>query len=482
MSELYKKLKEYSRSDYLPMHMPGHKRRLMDFGNPYLLDITEIDGFDDLHHAKGILKKAEERAARMYGSEETHYLINGSTAGILSAISGCTTFGGTVLLARNSHKSAYHAALLKGLRTVYLYPEMHAGALQSTEAFGINGAISPMDVSQALEARPEIQAVFLTSPTYDGVVSDVRTIAKIAHQHGLPLIVDAAHGAHFPFSRHFPDDAAACGADVVIHGVHKTLPAMTQSALIHLNGSRIDREQIRNYLAIYQSSSPSYVLMAGIDCCMDWVEKNPEAFEEFWRELTKLREGLQKLKHLRLLEIPGMDKSKILVSPGNTGLDGRTLNKILRQESHIELEMACASYVCAITTVADTQKSLSRLLDAFQKADQGLCPHLMSDSRAGKAEKLTDTVIPVKAVCTIHEAAEREKTLCPIEQSEGRVSGGFVMLYPPGIPILAPGEIITRAIYGRIKGYLQNGYEIHGIQNGRIPILKKENGWEKYSA
>ena len=272
MSELFEKLKEYADSDYLPMHMPGHKRCLGEIGNPFFIDITEISGFDNLHHAKGLLLEAQERAAKLYHSSETHYLVNGSTAGILSAVSGCTSFGGSILLARNSHKSAYHAAFLRGLSIRYLYP-------QSKGNMGINGAIFPEDVENALKNDPYIQAVMITSPTYDGVVSDVKGIVQAAHSHGIPLIVDEAHGAHFPFSDHFPQDSVSCGADVVIHSLHKTLPTLTQTALIHLNGSLTDRNKIRKYLTVYQTSSPSYVLMASLDNGVEWIANHPQAFE-----------------------------------------------------------------------------------------------------------------------------------------------------------------------------------------------------------
>ena len=195
MSELVKTLRNYADSDYLPMHMPGHKRRLGvgEMGDPFFIDITEIEGTDNLHHAEGVLKHVQEQAAELYHSEETHYLVNGSTCGILTAISGCVSRGGTILLARNSHKSAYHGVMLRDLNVRYLYP-------QSTGNLGINGAIDPADVEKMLEQDPSIQAVMITSPTYDGVVSDVRKIAEITHKKGIPLIGDEAHGAHFPFS------------------------------------------------------------------------------------------------------------------------------------------------------------------------------------------------------------------------------------------------------------------------------------------
>jgi len=461
MSELFEKLREYADSDYLPMHMPGHKRRTGDLGNPFFIDITEIGGFDNLHHAEGILLEAQKRAARLYGSEETHYLINGSTAGILSAISGCTSFGGTILLARNSHKSAYHAALLKGLHVEYIYP-------QSMEKLGINGMISPKDVESSLQKNPNIQAVVITSPTYDGVVSDVEQIAKIVHGYGIPLIVDEAHGAHFPFSRHFPRDSVSCKADVVIHSLHKTMPSLTQTALIHLNGRIADRESIQKYLTIYQSSSPSYVLMASLDECVGWTDSHREEFEFFWEQLQLLREGLRTMKHLRLLDVAGMDESKVLVSVQGTGWTGHELDQCLRERYHIELEMACSTYVCAITSVSDTKESLQRLLKAFLEIDAGLL------EQPEKGCKNKDTIIPARQIYTIQQAAERPKESCALSEAVGRVSGDFVTLYPPGIPILAPGELVSREIADRIGQYLKEDFEVHGIEYGRMQVLKKE--------
>lgn len=468
MSELFEKLKEYADSDYLPMHMPGHKRRLGEIGNPFFIDITEVSGFDNLHHAKGLLLEAQERAAKLYHSSETHYLVNGSTAGILSAVSGCTSFGGSILLARNSHKSAYHAAFLRGLSIRYLYP-------QSKGNMGINGAIFPEDVENALKNDPYIQAVMITSPTYDGVVSDVKGIVQAAHGHGIPLIVDEAHGAHFPFSDHFPQDSVSCGADVVIHSLHKTLPTLTQTALIHLNGSLTDRNKIRKYLTVYQTSSPSYVLMASLDNGVEWIANHPQAFEEFCKELRMLRDGLGRMKSLKLLELPGMDQSKILVSVQGTGIRGHELDEILRREFHIELEMACSSYVCAITSVGDTKEGFKRLLDAFTAVDKRLSEKQSpggKNIRTGRIQG-TDEVIPTESICTLLETEKMEKEKCLLEDACGRISGDFVTLYPPGIPILAPGERITEKIVERLFQYLREGLELHGIEEAMVQVLKR---------
>lgn len=463
MSELLKKLKEYADSDYLPMHMPGHKRRMGEIGNPFFIDITEIEGFDNLHHAKGILLEAQKRAASLYHSEETHYLINGSTAGILSAVSGCTSFGGKILLARNSHKSAYHAVFLRGLQMNCIYP-------QSAGKMGINGVILPEDVDRALQKDPDTQAVMITSPTYDGVVSDIKKIAEIVHSYGIPLIVDEAHGAHFPFSSYFPEDSVSCGADVVIHSLHKTLPTLTQTALIHLNGFRIDREKIRKFLTIYQSSSPSYVLMASLDNCVEWIGEHGADFDRFCEQLQFLRNGLRKMKRLKLLEIPGMDESKILVSVQRTGINGHELDFILREEYHIELEMACSSYVCAITSVGDTKESLDRLLKAFLNVDE----RLTDAKEPQNIECSTDEALPAERVYTMLEAEECEKELCFLRDSCGRISGDFVALYPPGIPILAPGERVSREIAERLSTYVKEGFEVHGVKDNKIQVLKRE--------
>ena len=469
MSELFKKLKDYADSDYLPMHMPGHKRRLGSIGNPFFIDITEIEGFDNLHHAEGILLEEQKKAAVLYGAEETHFLVNGSTGGILAAVSGCTSFGGKILMARNSHKSAYHAAMLRGLQTVYIYPSDPPGYPHFSAEWGINGQILPASVEKALEEEKGIQAVFITSPTYDGVVSDVRSIARIVHAHGIPLIVDEAHGAHFPFSDYFPEDSVSCGADVVIHSVHKTLPALTQSALIHINGSVADRERIRHYLTVYQSSSPSYVLMAGISQCMEWIGSHRQEFDRYAGRLQTCREHLEQMKTLRLVQCPGMDRSKILISVRDTEISGKELQDILLEKYHVELEMACSSYVCALSSVADREEDLRRLTHALLDLD-GILKRICGRQKKVYAK---DTVIPAIQRCTLLQADGRTREYCKLEKAAGKISGDFVTLYPPGIPILAPGELAEEQILERINRYVREGLEVDGVRNGRILVWKE---------
>ena len=244
---LEQKLNELEQSDIYPFHMPGHKRAFLPFANPYAIDITEIEGFDNLHHATGILQEAQQKAADLYGAKKTYYLVNGSTCGLLAAISAAVPRGEKILVARNCHKAVYHAMYLRQLVPVYLYPE--------DTAYGIQGQVTPQMVRKQLEQTPDIRAVVITSPTYDGVVSDIKNIADTVHAYGIPLIVDEAHGAHFGFSPEFPENATRLGADAVIMSVHKTLPAFTQTALLHLCSDRIAEKKGIDFDKAYTSST-----------------------------------------------------------------------------------------------------------------------------------------------------------------------------------------------------------------------------------
>ena len=353
MERLYKKLEEYAKTDYYPFHMPGHKRNPLsvtgDF--PVERDITEIYGFDNLHHPEGILKEAQEAAARLYGAKESFFSVNGSTGAILAAVSAAVKRRGHILIARNCHKAVYHAAYLRELKVSYTYP-------QEDVQVGINGGISPQNVERCLQENRDIEAVLITSPTYDGIVSDVGKIAEIAHSYGIPLIVDEAHGAHFRFSEYFPVSSVDLGADVVIHSVHKTLPSLTQTALLHRCTDRIDRDLLVRFLGIYQSSSPSYILMSSIDACMDTMQKRGgKMFREYTENLEYARKRLSACRHIRLIspqpgektKIYDFDKSKILLSTVHSTMNGRELNNLLRKEFHLEMEMEAENYVLALT-------------------------------------------------------------------------------------------------------------------------------------
>lgn len=467
MEELYKKLKDYQDEDYYPFHMPGHKRNMGEMCNPYQIDITEITGFDDLHHAEGILKECQDRAAALYGAEETHFLINGSTGGILSAISGSVRRRGKIAVARNCHKSVYHGILLNELEVCYLYPEY-------LEEWGINGGILPEDVENLLKWETNIQAVVITSPTYEGIVSDVETIAKIVHSKNIPLIVDEAHGAHFYFHDKFPKGALQCGADIVINSVHKTLPAFTQTALLHMQGTLVDREQVRKYLGIYQTSSPSYILMSGISQCINVMEQQGEALleqlyqylDDFYKineKLTKIAVATDFIKEYN--SVCDFDISKLVISTKNTNITGRELQERLNRIYHLELEMSSLTHCLAMTSVGDTKEGLKRLAGALLELDETL-------KEKQNTIILWNEKLSGRAVYKIAQAEELPQEQIPIEACCNRISAEFVYMYPPGIPMLCPGELITKEIYLRLKAYREAGITFQGLKDEKSEKIK----------
>ena len=464
----------YGASDYYGFHMPGHKRNMGKFGNPFQMDITEIPEFDDLHHPQeqGVLDQAQKRAAVLYGSQETHFLVNGSTAGILSAILGCTRPEGSILIGRNAHRSVYHGIALQNLKSRYIYPQQEPN-------MWINGSILPEDVDHMLEKYPDTQAVLLTSPTYEGICSDLEKIGEMVHKRGIPLLVDQAHGAHFPFHGYFPPDGIAQGADVVIHSVHKTLPSLTQTALLHINGDLVDREKIRSYLSVFQTSSPSYVLMASLDSCMEFLERHGrEAFDGQVGLLQAFHRECGKLRKLQVMDesirdgrrVWDVDLSRILCSARKTSWTGVELGDMLRKEYHLQMEMNTCTYTLGISSVADTEKGFRRLREALfqldERAEAG-CKTVSERMRAFVMPHLTSQV-------PIGTAFHREKELVSETKALGRIAGDFVYVYPPGIPLVAPGEIFTEEALECVSVWRKHGLEIQGLHgSGTVCVLKE---------
>lgn len=491
---LLERLTEYAGSDAYPFHMPGHKRREIPdgipggFPDPYGIDITEIDGFDNLHHAEGILKDAMETAAAIYGADRSWYLVNGSTCGILSAVFATTENGGKILTARNCHKAVYHAICLNRLEAEYLYPE------EITE-FGINGGIRAEDVRKALEKDAmrcagnsgdvrgkitKIQAVLITSPTYEGVVSDIRAIADAAHEYGIPLIVDEAHGAHLEYAdqcHSFPKSALEYGADIVIQSLHKTLPCFTQTAILHVKGKLVDQDRVSRYLSMFQTSSPSYLFMAGMERCIRYMDGDGRnemvRYEERLEHFMKRMEGLQVLEVLdweicrKYRTVAGWDPSKIVVSTMRAeDFHGEELAETLRRKYHLEMEMTAPEYVIAMTSLMDTEEGFERLGTALLEID-GALRRRMESGRKEKAASETPEGLesklshPVRRTL-ICEAMDADTERTALQDTVGKVSAEFVYLYPPGIPIITPGEVFTDVIVEKIVAYKAAGLLVQG--------------------
>lgn len=468
---MYEALSAYGNSDFYPYHMPGHKRsrQMQEWSDIFRIDITEIDGFDNLHQAEGIIRQAQERASQLYGAEETFFLVNGSTCGVLSAVLAATEKKDTILIARNCHKSVYHAAFLQELQLRYLCPGQIA-------EYGIADAISPPAVEMALEKYPECKAVVITSPTYEGIIADIRGIAQIVHKYGKILIVDEAHGAHLGLAEGMPENAVRQGADLVIHSLHKTLPAMTQTALLHVNGNLVNRKKLRRYLSIFQTSSPSYVFMANMDACITYMRENADAgYAKMKSNYCHFMEQMKACKHIRIGNQEAVDKQcyhfkawdfgKLVISvKGTVGMNGQQLYDILRDEFHLQMEMAADSYVLAIMTIMDRKEGWQRLADALLRIDG----RIEAGGKSSFSPKLSETALPeaamtiAKTFATILENEENCEEI-PLIQAEGKIAGDFVNLYPPGIPILVPGEVIGKQEIERILESLRMGLCVQGI-------------------
>lgn len=528
-NDILSKLDKYKDENIVPMHMPGAKRNkelielyMGDMGNPYEKDITEINGFDNMHNAETIIKDAFDEAAELYGADESWYLVNGSTAGNMSAICGVTHKNDVVIMARNCHISVYNAVILNELNPVYIYPEYD-------EEYGYYKGITLKEIKVIVDKyssdhdRNDIKAVILTSPTYEGNVSDIKSIAEYLHQYNIPLIVDEAHGAHFNFSESFPQSAVKSGADVVINSVHKTLPSLTQTAIMHINYGIVDVERIRRYWNIYQSTSPSYILMSSIARSLSIVKNDGDKlFTEYVDKLTILRNGLSELKHIRLINTD--DISKLVLGYK----DAKWLYDTLFYKYKIQLEMSSIKYVIAMTSIFDSQEYYDRFLAALKEIDEELDNRVLAalkeideeidesiskydreDILNSKVDKDLDNrfnsihngeadnrlnyssinnqdngnkinVVDFRdeQALTIAEAFNRrdlsgcDEIQMNNEKIYGKISGESVYVYPPGIPILCPGEVITRKIIAILEAAGEAGLEVVGVKEGALLCLR----------
>lgn len=459
MTEMLKSLEQLYKSREYPLHMPGHKRKpyIDSLAGAYAIDITEIEGYDNLYEPEGMIKEALEFAKNVYGSDETMFLVNGSTVGILSAIAGVASDGGKLLVARNCHKAVFHGVELCRCDAVYLHPVWD-------KEWDILTEITVEEVKEKLKKNRDVKAVVITSPTYEGQVSDIEKIAKEVHEYHIPLIVDEAHGAHFIYDSRFPQSAIELGADVVIQSMHKTLPCFTQTALLHMKKGYIDIDRMKEFVGYFQTSSPSYLFMASMDHCIrDLAGRRQSPWEEMFSERHLFLEEAKKLHHIRVKE--DTEPCKLLVSVKNTGYTGRDLQKRLLEEYQIQIEMACDSYIVAIITAWDCKEGCRRLLKALQEIDS-----TMTEKRSNTENWAVEEEI----VYSQYQAGRMQQEFCTLQQAEGKVSGRFVNLYPPGTPIVAPGERLTKNILSCISDYLQKGLSLQGLSaDGKIAVCKE---------
>ncbi|MCR5608900.1 MAG: PLP-dependent transferase [Lachnospiraceae bacterium] len=559
-------MENYSKENIYPMHMPGHKRntKIMNMADPYSIDITEIDGFDNMHAPEGVIKDIMDRAANLWGSRQCFISVNGTTAGILSAISACCKRRKSIIVARNCHKSVYNAVYLNELNPAYVYPRI--------DKHGIAGEIKLEDVQKVVESlivKGEIiGAMVITSPTYEGVISDIRSISDYLHKYNIPLIVDGAHGAHIGlFGFYDTYNTILQGADIVVHSIHKTLPALTQTSLVHVTfGSIVDGKKVQKYMAMYQSSSPSYVLMSGIDKCISTLEKyGKELFRNYYSNLASFYERCKKLKVIEVLDSTsvdayGYDMGKIVITSGRFGM-GNYIYTMLLNHYKIQAELKSYDYVIAMTSICDTPLGFERLYKALFEIDRVLEKQHFEEEEAGnnsgrshssdekisyydetgiertidKLEVKTESDIQddydyeqsiaeaereiqeyikqqeeknkmIESVSynlidennyslevfhndasyssvfnnasrlerryNIFKADNMEKIDIMLEDAIGHVCGDYIYIFPPGVPLIVPGEVFSKDVVTVARLYLAEGFNVSGVNKGIVKIVE----------
>ena len=482
-SPLEKYFQHYNEKNLLPLHMPGHQRKTeMGTALPYAYDYTEVEELDNLHAPEGILQEAMNRTAAYYGCPDCFYLVNGSSSGLQAGIFTLLEEGDEVVVARNCHRSVFYALSLRKAKIHFLLPEFW-------EDFSCFGSVSLKEVERLLREFPKSKALIFTSPSYEGVVSDVEGIARLCHENGLSLLVDEAHGAHFSPKRgaSFPESAISLGADLVVQSPHKTLCSLTQSAWILGNGQRYSREKLSFYLSVFQTTSPSYPLMLSLEKATTLLEREGEALFSHWKEVMEsFREKARTLSYFTFLwekeeACFAMDFTKIFLRVlGIPELRlGKDLAKLLREDYGIESEMHSGENLLLMTGPFISEEELDRLFLALKDIERRFGEEKGKPLRSKLLSSALYQISVADNSLQIQEGLKEGEELS-LHDGEGRICLEYLSLYPPGIPLLFPGEKLTKEKIQEIETLEKEGIELqysrHGQgERGKI-IFQKDKG------
>mgnify|MGYP001188784248 CR=1 FL=1 len=477
---LFEALERHVAREPLSFHVPGHRggeqfdatgKRY--FGSLLPIDLTELNGLDDLHQPQGAIAEAQQLAAEVFGAEETFFLVGGSTAGNLAMVLAACQPGDKLLVGRDAHRSVFHACMLAGVKVVLLPARVHP-------EFAIPCGVDPATVRQALSRHPDARAVLLTNPNYYGMGKHLAAIAGEVHAYGIPLLVDEAHGAHFAFHPSLPPTALSAGADGVVQSAHKTLPALTMGAFLHLQGSRLSRWKVRQALAMLQSSSPSYPVLASLDLARRWMFcEGRGRLERLFHAAGRFQEWLRR----RGWKVPeGADAFYDWTDPlrlllHHPEVSGYQVAKRL-EAAAVYPELADPLQVVCVVTAANREEDLDRLkvlLSYFVRhsAEQGktepaatvLAAQLAARWQAVYEESQLD------AMELDQSWMHREREEVPWSEAGGRRSASMVVPYPPGIPLLLPGEVIRDCHLALLDIYHKLGAHVQGLLSGELSVL-----------
>ena len=458
-------LKQIVDIDVISFHVPGHKMgKIYDrlgytpiIEKMYKMDTTEIIGTDNLHSPEGIIKESQKRASKVFKSDNTYYMVNGSTSGIQASIMASCNPGDKLIVNRDCHLSVINGCILGDINPVYINADI------SKDNNIVNGVILE-DAIEVINKNLDAKAILLTYPTYYGITYDLKTICDYAHSKNIIVIVDEAHGAHLGLSDELPKTALEQGADLVIQSTHKTLPAFTQASMIHTQGNRVNRSRLLSMLRFVQSSSPSYTLMVSLELAVDIYEtKGKELMMELLLNINKFKENIKDNELIRVYN--EYDKTKIFVESKNIGLIGYELEEILRKEYNIQVELSNYYGVLLICTIGNDDKDFKKLEMALKNIYDSY------NIKENIKEVEYPNIIPKKALSP-REAFYKSKKSVKIYDSIGKISGEYIIPYPPGISLLSPGEIITKDVIDYVLLCNKKGMHVNGIKDSNLEFIE----------
>ncbi|MUG99053.1 aminotransferase class I/II-fold pyridoxal phosphate-dependent enzyme [Scytonema sp. UIC 10036] len=489
-------LKACAERPHAPFYTPGHKRGqgisplLTDvFGQSvFRADLPELAELDNLFSPSGVIHQAQQLAAEAFGASQTWFLVNGSTCGIEAAILATCRAGDKIILPRNVHSSAIAGLILSGAIPIFVYPEYDA-------VLDIAHSMTPNAVEAALQQHPDAKAVLMVYPTYYGVCGDVRAIASLAHQHNIPLLVDEAHGAHFAFHPQLPTPALAAGADLTVQSIHKVLGAMTQASMLHIQGNRIDPDRVSKALQLVQSTSPSYILLASLDAARQQMALHGKELMSRTLELAEnARSRISQIPGLSVLEISpkpaiqgaiALDKTRLTVTISGLGLTGFEAEEILNDKLGVTAEFASLQHLTFIISLGNTQEDIEKLVQAFTKlsikmgnrewGDRGL--HKVGIRGIGSSIGNSPILSELKYFNNSLYLSPREAFFAatenlPLKETQERICAEIICPYPPGIPVLMPGEVITETALDYLQSIQRTGGFISGCVDSSLHKLK----------
>jgi len=476
---LFDALKEYVDRDTLPFHVPGHKKGVgidKEFKNfigenPFKIDVTVFKLVDSLHHPTGPIKKAQELVADAYESHASFFSIHGTSGAIQAMILAVVNDGDKIIVPRNVHKSVTSGIILSGAVPVFMEPEID-------KKLGIAHGVTPETVEKTLKENPDAKAVLIINPTYYGVATDIKKIADIVHSYDIPLIVDEAHGPHLAFSEKLPMSALKAGADICAQSTHKIIGSLTQGSLLHVKSKYVDPKRVQQILNLMQTTSPSYIIMASLDCARRQIALEGKDLLQKTIELCKYtRDEINKIPGFycfgeEVLGKPGsysFDTTKLTISSRELGITGFELDMILADKYHIQMELSDFYNVLAVGSFGDTKEGMDRLLSALKE---------ISNDYYGKKEPVQDFLdipaIPTK-ILNPREAFYSDKISIPLNESIGKISGEFLLAYPPGIPVLCPGEEITQEVVDYVHDLKRANLYVQGTEDLTVENIKIVN-------